>query len=123
MEFKEAMKIWHRMCHKQENCVECPFFSDDNGQECMEYMLEHTDEAEQILEEWDEKNPAITNALKFKEVFGLDVNESITNPGYFYIPEIVNPITTDLSTISLDDKIQMLNKINNWLDAEYKEEN
>jgi len=121
MEFKEAMKIWHRICTGQKDCcIGCPFF---DAHSCMEYVFKHIDEAEQALKEWDEKNPFKTNAMKFKEIFGLEINGSITKPGYFYIPKIVKSITNNQPTLSLDEKDQMLTQINNWLEAEYKEEN
>ena len=72
-EFIKIMSDKKRMCETCiGNCETCPLCSDNNGTKlmCEDFFMENLKKAEKIIEDWTKKNPVITNADKFKEVFG-----------------------------------------------------
>jgi hypothetical protein len=77
-EFKRVMNDKKRMCEMYiSNCKTCPLNSDNNGTnlKCEDFFRENPEKAEKIIEDWTNKNPVITNADKFKEVFGVEPRE------------------------------------------------
>lgn len=73
-EFTEVMKHRKRMCtqYEKHRCDSCPLNDVKEGT-CANFLIENTQEAEEIIMEWAEEHPIKTNADKFKEVFGVDV--------------------------------------------------
>lgn len=61
MEFKEAMRIWKRMCAEYEaaECKTCPF-DEPCGVFCRAYALTDPGEAEAILAKWAAGHPERT---------------------------------------------------------------
>ena len=73
-EFTEVMKQRERMCN-QIGCLECEF-TNKNIVDCNNYIVSNPQKAEFIIMNWAKENPIITNADKFKEVFGVDINKN-----------------------------------------------
>ena len=74
-EFVEVMKQKKRMCDTfGENCSRCGLSLHNNGIDklCENFFKDHPKAAEEIIMNWAKENPIITNADKFKEVFGLE---------------------------------------------------
>lgn len=76
-EFTEVMKAKRRMCFGIL-CDYCPISSNNNsaGIECGNFMMEHMEDAEEIIMKWAKEHPIKTNADKFKEVFGYNIDHS-----------------------------------------------
>ena len=62
-----------RMCQSFNYCCDCPF--KDDSFSCNETEKNNPEKAEEIVETWAKENPEITNAVKFKEVFGESAEE------------------------------------------------
>lgn len=77
-EFQKVMKQYDRMCNGIIKCDECPISMTNNGTDvsCSDLMRKYPEEAERIIMEWASENPVITNAMKFKEVFGYDFQDA-----------------------------------------------
>lgn len=75
-EFQKVIKDRLRMCTTIKECEKCPISQYNNGKDtvCQEYVVKYTKEAEKKIENWADKNPVMTNELKFEEVFGQDLN-------------------------------------------------
>lgn len=67
MEFKEAMRIWKRMCTGFTTCEKCPLYLFDKDVHCKCTMCYCPDEAEAILAKWAEEHPEKTIADDFFE--------------------------------------------------------
>ena len=71
MEALEFLKEYNRMCTMYKSCRKCPLEM-DNCAGCGDEFSE-----KQIIniidktEQWSKEHPIITNARKFKEIFGL----------------------------------------------------
>lgn len=73
-DFVAVMKERNRMCNKFKRCSDCPLgISFNQSQPCRNWMIDHPEEAQEIILKWSEENPATTNRMKLKEVFGFDV--------------------------------------------------
>ena len=76
MEFKEFTKQYLRLC-KNYSCGNCPIMNAaDNvaiGPMCGNWVFRNPEAAEEVVSEWAEEHPAITNSEKFKQVFGLEI--------------------------------------------------
>lgn len=70
-------------------------------------MSNYPEEAEAILQKWADERPIVTNADKFREVFGTNLLVSHDKQGYFYIPD-------DRYCIESEDMAVR------WLNSEYK---
>ena len=93
MKASDYLKTMDRMCRQYPDCsrwnpdkdgngshgtrVLCPILKEFNTMydtpcelSCLEFQYKHADEAERIVEEWAAAHPLVTNAMKFKEVFG-----------------------------------------------------
>lgn len=72
-EFVEVMKQKERLCKSIEDCTQCVMSCDYNGIgcNCIEFFRLHPKEAEEIIMKWVKEHPLMTNADKFKEVFGF----------------------------------------------------
>lgn len=77
-EFTEVMKQMERMCNSFR-CFDCPLSQNEvwKKNSCVSHTRQCPQEAEEIIMKWAEEHPIKTNADKFKEVFGveLDVEE------------------------------------------------
>lgn len=80
-EFQKVMRDKERMCSARADipvCRECSLRKKVNKMNitCTEFIEKYPAEAEQIIEDWSDKNPVMTNADKCKEVFGHDLRTS-----------------------------------------------
>lgn len=66
MEFKEAMRIWKRMCESNDRCARCPI-PVHGGTSCPTWVMRNPVEAETILAKWAEEHPVKTIADDFLE--------------------------------------------------------
>lgn len=72
-EFVEIMKQKKRMCESHdEHCSFCEILKSCGTMTCREYCMVFPQEAEKLIMTWAKKHPLITNADKFKEVFGIE---------------------------------------------------
>ena len=75
-EFIEVMKQRDRMCKSNGcNCFGCGLALKNNGKElrCDDFCCSYPQEAEKIIMDWAKEHPVMTNADKFKEVFGIEI--------------------------------------------------
>ena len=84
--FDEAVEILIRMCDRyreEKGCVGCPLESVDECTIIDLYKWYGSDlsELSDIIENWDQTHPPITNAMKFEEVFGV-AYEDVSDPEY-----------------------------------------
>lgn len=72
-EFIEVIKQRERMCCCSK-CDSCLIHKENNGYylDCSLFIVEHPQEAEEIIMNWAKEHPIKTNADKFKEVFGFE---------------------------------------------------
>lgn len=113
MEFEEFVEKRKRMCKEYIPCSNgCPIYSarllDIYHAGCAQWCLDNFKSAEEIVDDWTKDNPVLTNAAKFKEVFGVDIEYSSDHPGYLYINKIIQKS-------SLDHAEDM----RKWLESEY----
>lgn len=74
-EYQEVIKQLHRICEHyraEEYCVNCPIRKAQGIYQCWRWVSEDPEKAEELIMQWAKENPPITNADKFKEVFGCD---------------------------------------------------
>ena len=97
MDAVEYLKTKQRMCScLRSDCGICPMRG------CGNLQKEEPEKAVRLEKEWGEKNPVVTNKMKFKEVFGLDEPPGIT----------IKDLHMDESGVTLE--------LDNWLAKEYK---
>lgn len=68
MKFTEAMKIMQRMCAhnaKHNQCDDCAM--NQRPELCSDYMINHPEEALEILEKWKKEHPAKTHREAIQE--------------------------------------------------------
>lgn len=87
-EFCEVMKQRKRMCEKLDTkCSEksCPLSFEINGKNlaCARYVADYPQEAEKIIMDWAKEHPVMTNADKFKEVFGIEIGNEFAQCDLF----------------------------------------
>lgn len=71
MEALEFLKEYRRMCNSYDGCKGCPI----KGKNCLSIAAHRKTDSEYLtitsaVEQWSKEHPIITNARKFKEVFG-----------------------------------------------------
>lgn len=66
MEFKEAMRVWKRMCAAHGTCRRCPIAGENAG-ECRARVTKNPEKYEAILTKWAEEHPERTIADDFLE--------------------------------------------------------
>ena len=88
MKAADYLREKQRMCQSIPFCSECPFNASYNSIEKID-----PEKAEELVEEWANKNPRVTNADKLKRVFGISAQ--------------------DIWGMSVPE-------LNNWLKTEYK---
>ena len=64
MEFKEAMRIWKRMCAAHKTCSKCGMATCDPAM-CRPWVYDNPDKAEAILAKWAEEHPEKTRLDDF----------------------------------------------------------
>ena len=69
-----------RMCDSYLGCIGCPIRAkkDNSDIDCSDFISTYPKEAVKIVEEWSKEYPIMTNAMKFKEVFGCEPYETMT---------------------------------------------
>ena len=71
-EFKTIANEHVRMCKFYDVCNSCPLNREEiTG--CSAWVLRHPEEAESIIKKWSIEHPIVTNRMKFREVFGMDL--------------------------------------------------
>lgn len=55
-------------------CADCPFYGKVCNATDTAMLMFHVHEAVEIVEQWAKENQVVTNADKFKEVFGFEPN-------------------------------------------------
>ena len=103
-EFQMVMRELGRLC-KGRICNDCPIWEKTDGATeiyCLEWIKNHSEEAERIIMRWAKKNPLMTNRMKFKEVFGINLDsiEVVCRDG--------------------EGKVSHHQDVSAWLDKEYK---
>ena len=81
MEFQDFWKQRERMCDAI-NCHDCIICQERGGRHiigCLTWISDNPQRAESIIEKWAKENSLKTNADKFKEVFGIDLNMAPLN--------------------------------------------
>lgn len=63
MEFKEAMRIWKRMCKKYHQCANCPMFGKSDN--CPDELWDMEADPEPILAKWAAEHPEKTRLDDF----------------------------------------------------------
>jgi len=94
-EFKEVIKQFNRMCGEHKWCNTCQISTNRTIYTCFRWLTENPTKGEEIIMEWAEEHPLMTNRNKFKEVFGIDF--------------------TDLFALGISRDLL------NWLEKEYNE--
>ena len=72
-EYQEVIKQFWRICERYRTdvcCGTCPLKEVRGVYHCWRWISEEPEKAEELIMDWAEKNPVITNDLKFQEVFG-----------------------------------------------------
>lgn len=68
------LKEFGRMCDANNRCGCCPIYNIclSNGlNNCREALQKKSEEVIKTVEEWSKEHPAMTNAKKFEEIFGI----------------------------------------------------
>ena len=81
MDAEKYIKENKRMCNSYDGCINCPFNRANNNE--MDYCIDTTNseivkKQVEIVEKWSKEHPIVTNAMKFKEVFGCEPYETMT---------------------------------------------
>ena len=72
-EYREVVKQFKRMCESNcSDCHECPIESYRGFYHCWRWVSEDPEKAEELIMKWAKEHQPVTNAEKFKEVFGYD---------------------------------------------------
>lgn len=104
MDALKFFKEYNRMCSSTPQCGDCPI-TGGAVDSCDSYLLSHPEEVVPIIEKWSAEHPIMTNALKFKEVFGVELNLFNFTP-HLYPYEVLMYGNTDIAK---------------WLSEPYKE--
>lgn len=93
MEFQEFFKQYNRICRtysKSSLCDKnCPFYKEIiyrfgvNADSCKMFCMGYPEEAEKIVEQWVKEHPFMTNIDKFKEVFGVNIEDFEYSQGWW----------------------------------------
>ena len=116
MEFKEFVKHRERMLNSigrvkgvcsGVNCSECPFkVCGEIPRKCALNDIE----AEAIVQKWMNEHPIVTNAMKYKEIFGV-----------YPIKESTGKYVCPPQNATKDCNIRTCDDCKTWWDEEYKE--
>lgn len=114
MEFKDFVEKRKRMCKQYSQCCGCPLYSEEFPNRflitctCEDWCFNYPELAEPIIDDWAKLHPILTNAAKFKEVFGVDIDYSLDYPGYLYVYDAMKEPSFDHTE-----------NIKKWLESEY----
>lgn len=73
-EFQKVVKEYRRMCNSYLSCDNCPLYVNaQSARTCKHDVFLNPEEAERIIMQWAAEHPIKTNGMKFKEIFGMDV--------------------------------------------------
>lgn len=115
MDAEKYIKENHRMCDSYSNCAGCPMMvqKNNNGVDCTKFAYSHPSEAVEVIEKWSKEHPIMTNAMKFKEVFGCEPLTGDTDSHKYLCAPIEKRA----------DKCPFLDcrECDEWWDREYKE--
>lgn len=77
-EYATVVKERRRMCKEVVTCSKCPLSAINNKTKayCDNFMSRSPEEADRIIMQWSAEHPIVTNAMKFKEVFGYDFQDA-----------------------------------------------
>ena len=71
-EFVKVVTEHKRMCENFKMCGKCPLGKEHGlGTQCRMWVVDHPEETEQIVMQWAEEHPVVTNSTKFEEIFGV----------------------------------------------------
>lgn len=76
-EFKTVMSELQRLCSGR-TCGSCPVGNKafhERASYCCVWVKDHPEEAERIIMQWAAEHPIVTNGMKFREVFGIDLED------------------------------------------------
>jgi len=80
MEALDFLKEAQRMCKSYADCKGCPLVNSPCG--FIRCIVDHSGAemrcVTKVVEQWSKEHPIITNAQKFKEVFGFSVEDKYT---------------------------------------------
>jgi len=113
MEALVFLNEYKRMCESTGGgCAVCPMSTGNNKHNvtCSHLLTKCPEDACKIVEQWSKEHPIITNAMKFKEVFGHKP-QSIN--GIIFCP----PVTPGAFECDRVDCMKCLE----WWDKQYKE--
>jgi len=85
MDAVDYIKNHEKMCGSCDECKGCPIREACGPEECYHWAVLNAEEAVRIVEEWVE-DQKMTNARKFKEVFGFE-------PAILFYNEWEMPVT------------------------------
>lgn len=75
--FQLVLKERRRMCDSFRKCNDCPLGkAQPEIGSCKHWTVENPEETEKIVMQWSKEHPTVTNAMKFKEVFGYDFQDA-----------------------------------------------
>lgn len=75
-EFTEVAKEIARMCKGGcMNCILGPVGNKYNLQ-CIDFIAQYPNETEWLIQDWARRHPVKTNRDKFKEMFGIDLDDA-----------------------------------------------
>lgn len=78
-EFREVINAMNRMCASfPHTCKGCPL-NDIKENTCATTIKHSPEEVEKRIMQWAKEHPVKTNADKFKEVFGVEINHSYSD--------------------------------------------
>lgn len=103
-EFQDVVKAYKRLCDEFASCINCPLYNlVKTTSFCANGVTKfYSEEAERIIMEWAKENPLMTNRMKFREVFGINLDsiEVVCRDG--------------------EGKVSHHQDVSVWLDKEYK---
>lgn len=106
VEFQKVMSELNRMCNTYgDSCGSCQIqrIKDNACKSCSNWIRYHSEEAERIIMRLAVEHPIVTNGMKFREVFEIDLDsiEVVYRDG--------------------EGKVSHHQDVNAWLNKEYKE--
>ncbi len=90
MEAIEFLKEYRRMCKSHTGCIGCPL--ENTGCNIPDSTEERLQEIIRVTEQWNKEHPIITNAQKFKEVFGFLPDGDVIFSKDYFINAVKGPV-------------------------------
>lgn len=76
------------MCRNYLSCEGCPIYAEANS-DCERWCFDHYEKAEELVRKWEDEHPIVTNADKFREVFGIRIEASYCHPGNAVVGDFI----------------------------------